>query len=77
MLTLATTFFVENNFHLALTTMNDLLKIWWTIPVNVCEFERSFSSVKRLKTYIRNTIGQERLSSLALINIERGFEIEL
>ena len=76
-LTLATKFFVENNFHLALTTMNSLLKILWTIPVNVCECERSFSSLRRLKTYIRNTMRQERLSSLALINIERSFEIEI
>ncbi len=76
-LTSATKFFVENNFHLALTVMNDLLKILWTISVNVCECERSFSSLRRLKTYIQNTTGRERLSSLALINIEHGFEIEL
>ena len=70
---LVTKVFVENNFHLSLTAMNDLLKILWTIPVNVCECERSFSSLRRLKTYIRNTTGQERLSSLSLINIERSF----
>jgi hypothetical protein len=76
-LTLATKFFVENNFHLVLTTMNSLLKILWTIPVNLCKCERSFSSLRRLKTYIRTRTGQERLSSLALINIERDFEIDL
>ncbi len=76
-LTSVTKFFVENNFYLALTVMNDLLKILWTISVNVCECERSFSSLRRLKTYIQNTTGRERLSSLALINIECGFEIEL
>jgi hypothetical protein len=38
--------------------------------------KRSFSLLRRLKTYIRNTTGQKRLSSLALINIEHGFEIE-
>ncbi|CAF4273916.1 unnamed protein product [Rotaria sp. Silwood2] len=76
-LTLATQFFLENNFHLSLTTMNDILKILWTILVNVCECESSFSSLSRLETYIRNTTGQERLSSLSLINIERSFDIDL
>ncbi|CAF4162315.1 unnamed protein product, partial [Rotaria sordida] len=76
-LTSATKFFVENNFHQSLNTMNNLLKILWTIPANTCECERSFSSLRRLKTYIRNTTGQERLSSLALINIERSFDIDL
>ena len=57
--------------------MNDILKKLWTIPVNVCECERSFSSLRRLKTYILNTTGQERLSSLSLINIERSFDIDL
>ena len=76
-LALATKFFLENSFHQSLNTMNDLLKILWTIPVNTCECERSFSSLRRLKTYIRNTTGQERLSNLSLINIERSFDINL
>ena len=57
--------------------MNNLLRKLWTIPANTCECERSFSSLRQLKTYIRNTTGQERLSSLALINIERSFDIDL
>ncbi len=51
--------------------MNDLLEILWTIPVNTCECERSFSSLRTAKTYIRNKTGQEKLSNLSLINIER------
>jgi hypothetical protein len=45
--------------------------------VNVCGCERSFSSLRRIKTYLRNTIGQERLTCLALINIEKDFEIDI
>jgi hypothetical protein len=33
--------------------------------------ERSFSKLKLIKNYLRNSIGQERLSSIALLNIER------
>ena len=71
-----TKFFLQKNFHLALPTMNQLLGILWTIPVNVCECERSFSSLRRIKTYLRNTIGQERLSALALVHVERDILID-
>ena len=56
--------------------MNELLRISWTIPVNVCRCERSFSSLRRIKTYIRNIRGLERLTSLALVNIERDYKID-
>jgi hypothetical protein len=73
----ATKFILENNFHVAFSAMNALYKILWTIPVNSCECERSFSSLRRLKTYLRNSMGQERLSGIALLNIEKDFEINL
>ncbi|KAJ8939579.1 hypothetical protein NQ314_011074 [Rhamnusium bicolor] len=33
--------------------------------------ERSFSTLRRLKTYLQNTIGEDRLNGLALLNIHR------
>ena len=47
------------------------MKILAVIPATSCSAERSFSSLKRLKTYLRNSMGQERLSNLALLHIER------
>lgn len=49
-------------------------------PVSISEGEpedlkptsRSFSTLKRLKIYIRNTMGQARLNDLALIDIHRN-----
>ena len=35
------------------------------------ECERSFSSLKRIKTRLRTTMGEERLSDLAVLSIER------
>ena len=32
--------------------------------------ERSFSGLRRLKTYLRSTMGEKRLCSIALTNIE-------
>lgn len=71
-----TTFILKNHFNVALPVMNQLFKILWTIPANTCSCERSFSSLKRIKTHLRNTTGQDRLSGLALLSIEREFEID-
>ena len=49
------------------------MKILAVIPATSCSAECSFSSLKRLKTYLRNSMGQERLSNLALLHIEREF----
>ena len=38
-------------------------------PVTSCECERSGSVLKRLNTYLRASMGQERLTSLAMIHI--------
>jgi hypothetical protein len=44
-----------------------------TIPATSAADERSFSVLKRLKNYLRNWQSQDRLSSLAMINIEKSF----
>jgi hypothetical protein len=43
-----------------------------TIPANSVSNERSFSSLKRIKTYSRNSISQIHLSSLAILSIEKS-----
>ena len=54
-----------------------LLKICATIPAMSCECERSASSLRRLHTYNRACMGQERLSSLALMHIHYQAKIVL
>uniref|UniRef100_A0A3Q2DVQ2 TTF-type domain-containing protein n=1 Tax=Cyprinodon variegatus TaxID=28743 RepID=A0A3Q2DVQ2_CYPVA len=46
------------------------LRLLLTLPGTVASGERSFSSLKLIKTYLRSTMSQERLSGLALISIE-------
>ena len=48
------------------------IKILAVIPATSCCAERSFSLLRRLKTYLRNSMGQER-SNLALLHIERDY----
>ena len=43
------------------------------IPATSCSAERSFSGLRRLKTYLRSTMGEKRLANIALINIEREY----
>ncbi|XP_076887439.1 uncharacterized protein LOC143537588 [Bidens hawaiensis] len=45
-------------------------RILLTIPVIVASIERSFSKLKLLKSYLRSTMSQERLNTLAMIAIE-------
>lgn len=52
-----------------------LLQIFGTIPVTTATAERSFSVLKRLKTYLRNSMGESRLNGLALANISKDREI--
>ncbi len=54
-----------------------LLAIACTLPVTTCETERCNSQLKLLKTYLRSTMTEERLSSLALIKIHRDMTATL
>ncbi|XP_052754162.1 LOW QUALITY PROTEIN: 52 kDa repressor of the inhibitor of the protein kinase-like [Galleria mellonella] len=46
------------------------LRILLTIPVTAASGERSFSKLKLIKTYLRLTISQSRLTNLATLSIE-------
>ena len=46
-----------------------LLKIACTLPVTSCENERANSTLDRVKTSLRSTMGQERLSSLTMMSV--------
>ncbi len=39
--------------------------------------ERSFSTLKRIKTYLRNSMSNERLNGLAIMSIEREIAVAL
>ncbi|GBN35872.1 repressor of the inhibitor of the protein kinase [Araneus ventricosus] len=45
------------------------------LPVSVATMERSFSSLRRLKTYLRNTTSESRLNGLALLSVHRDIKI--
>ncbi|XP_071754178.2 zinc finger MYM-type protein 1-like [Centroberyx gerrardi] len=60
----------ENNLEEAFAETITLLKIIVTTPMTTSESERNFSTLKRIKTFTRNTMGQPRLNALAMLSIE-------
>jgi hypothetical protein len=50
-------------------SISKLLRIFACLPVSTASVERSFSSLKRIKSYLRNKMGGERLTGLALLSI--------
>ncbi|XP_060873994.1 52 kDa repressor of the inhibitor of the protein kinase-like [Metopolophium dirhodum] len=57
--------------------ISKLLQIFITLPVSTATRERSFSTLRRLKTYLRNSSGQIRLNGLALLNIHRDINVDI
>ena len=53
-----------------------LLKIACTLPVTSCECERSFSAMKRHRTWLRSTMKTERLAALTIMNVHREAEVD-
>lgn len=46
------------------------------MPVATATAERSFSTMRRVKTYLRSTMSTKRLSGLGLLNIYREKELD-
>ena len=54
-----------------------LVTILCTIPVTSCTAERSFSGLKRIKTALRSSMSNNRLTSLALLHIHADIPISI
>ena len=54
-----------------------LLRLFAVIPVTTATAERSFSQLRRLKTYLRSTMTTERLTGLALMAVHREVKLEV
>ena len=54
-----------------------MLQILITIPISSASCERSISTLRNLKTYLRNTMVQDRLNGLALMHAHREMELNL
>ena len=53
-----------------------LLRILTTLPVSTATAERTFSSLKRIKSYVRNSTSEMRLNGLALHSIHKDVSLD-
>ncbi|CAI6359005.1 unnamed protein product [Macrosiphum euphorbiae] len=56
-------------------TIHTALTIALTLPVTTCSVERTFSTLRRVKTWTRNSIGDNRLNGLCMIAVHKEFVI--
>ena len=49
-----------------------LIRLFLVMPASSAEAERSFTALRRLKTWLRLTIGQGRLNQVALCHIHKA-----
>lgn len=56
-------------------TIRTLLQVLATLPVSVASAERSFSTLRRVKTWLRSRMTEDRLSALCLINVYNKIDI--
>lgn len=61
---------VENpNNRKLFSEVDKLLRLYLTVPATSATAERTFSVLRRLKSYLRSTMGQERLNNTIILNI--------
>ncbi|KAJ4440751.1 hypothetical protein ANN_08975 [Periplaneta americana] len=69
----STTFELNFGQHHVFPEMSKLLKMLITMPMSTSEAERCFSMLKRIKTFLRNTMKEERLTALGMLSCEKSF----
>ena len=57
--------------------IHTILKVLLTMPISAASAERSFSGLRRLKTYLRSNMSETRLSGLALLHIHHETDINI
>ena len=63
---------IESNLAETFSEIVLLLKAIITVPMTLCEAERCFLTLKRVKAFLRNTMSEDRLDALAMLSIEKN-----
>jgi len=63
---------IESNIAETFSETVLLLKAIITVPMTSCKAERCFSTLKRLKNFLRNTMSEDKLNALAVLSIEKN-----
>jgi len=63
--------------NIILPTVYQLLSIVCTLPMSVATAERSFSTLRRVKTWLRSRMQEDHLTSLCLLSVHREVTINI
>ena len=72
MQTICDVFNKQTCFKVMLSEVHKLVLLYLTVPVTIATAERSFSGLKRIKTYLRNSMTQQCLNHCMLLHIHRN-----
>ncbi|XP_022171743.1 uncharacterized protein LOC111034716 [Myzus persicae] len=70
-------YLIENDLSSLYSEVVTSCIIFLSLPVTVASAERSFSKLKLIKNYLRNSISQDQLTNTSILNIERARTEEL
>ena len=70
--TLGDVFNKQASFKTMLSEVHKLVLLYLTVPITTATAERSFFGLKLIKTYLRNSITQQRLNHCILLHIHRN-----
>lgn len=59
------------SYKVGFKELKKVIELIVVIPVSSASAERSFSTMRRVKTYFRSTMKSSRLNDLTLLSIER------
>ncbi|XDV43863.1 hypothetical protein PO909_012260 [Leuciscus waleckii] len=65
-------FILQENLDKVFPNLTVALRVFLTMPLTVASAERSFSKLKLVKSYLRSTMNNDRLTHLAIISIENN-----
>jgi len=57
--------------------MYKMLQLSLTLPIGSATTERSFSAMRKIRNWLRSTMGDARFSSLSILNIEYDLTAKL
>lgn len=70
-------FILQNDFSISYSEVLGACMLFLVLPVTVATAERSFSKLKLIKNFLRNSIAQDRLTNIAILNVEQHRTSEL
>ena len=64
-------------YQTMLSEVHKLLRLFLTVPITTATSERAFSTLRRLLTYLRSTMTEQRLNNCMLLHVHKSLTYDL